>query len=150
MEDIDFMKMALEEAQQALLEDEVPVGCVLVCNGDVIARGHNTRHQNNDVFGHAEINTLKEAQNKLNNWKLKDAILYVTLEPCPMCAGALQQAGVKRIVYGAKDEKMGACGGLFDFFITPKLNHYPYLTSGVLENECANILKEYFLKKRKK
>ena len=150
MEDIEFMKIALEEAQQALLEDEVPVGCVLVCDDIVIAKGHNTRQTNNDIFGHAEINVLKEAQQKLNSWKLKNAVLYVTLEPCPMCAGALQQAGVKRIVYGARDDKMGACGGLFDFFLTPKLNHYPFLTSGVLEKECSDILKEYFQKKRKK
>lgn len=148
--DIEYMKLALKEAHKALLKDEVPVGAVLVCDDNVIAKAYNTRQKNNDVFGHAEINVIKKAQKILNTRKLTDCILYVTLEPCPMCAGAIQQAGLKRIVYGAADQKMGACGGLYDFFLIPKLNHYPFLTTGVLEKECSDILKEYFLKKRKK
>ena len=145
-----YMRLALEEAKAAMENDEVPVGSVLVCDGSVVSRGHNAREANLDILGHAEIETLKEAAKKRGSWKLRDCVLYVTLEPCPMCASALQQAGIKRIVYGAKDEKNGACGGLFDFFLTPRLNHYPLLSGGVLEEECARMLREYFSKKRQK
>lgn len=142
------MSLAIKEAIKASKKDEVPVGCVLVLNDKIIAKAHNTKEKKCDITGHAEINCLRKAGKKLKTHQLKDAILYVTLEPCPMCAAAIQQAKIKRIVYGAKDEKMGACGGLMDFFINPGLNHYPFLTSGILEEECKNIILEYFKNKR--
>lgn len=144
------MSIALEEAKKAMENDEVPVGSVLVCDDLILSRGHNAREENLDILGHAEIEALKAAAKTRGSWKFRDCVLYVTLEPCPMCASALQQAGIKRIVYGAKDEKNGACGGLFDFFLTPKLNHYPLLSGGVMEEECSRILREYFSEKRKK
>ncbi len=145
-----FMNIALSEAKKAFEEDEVPIGCVLVCDNKIIAQGHNTRRQNKDIFGHAEINTMKKANDFFKNERLDNCVLYVTIEPCPMCASAIQQAHIKRIVYGASDEKQGACGGLFDFFQIPKLNHYPFISSGVKELECKQIVKDYFSNKRKK
>ena len=145
-----YMSIALEEAKKAFELDEVPVGCVLVCNDEIVAKGHNTKEKNKNVIYHAEINCLLEASRKLDTWHFDDCVIYVTLEPCPMCASAIQQARIKRIVYGATDEKTGACGGLFDLFLIPKLNHYPFLTSGVLEKECKEILLEYFKNKRQK
>lgn len=149
-DDIYFMNIALEEAKKAFQEDEVPVGCIIVKNDTIIGRGHNTRQNASDIFGHAEISAIKDACAKLNTYRLDDCIAYITLEPCPMCASALQQAHIKRICYGASDKKMGACGGLFDFFQTPRLNHYPYIFSNVLEEECSQLLKDYFSNKRLK
>ena len=143
------MNFALLEAKKAFDNDEVPVGAVLVCNNEIVATGYNTRESENNICGHAEINCLLNAGKKLKSWRFEDCVLYVTLEPCPMCASAIQQAKIKRVVYGASDEKNGACGGLFDFFLTPKLNHYPFVTSDVLKDECEDILKEYFKQKRK-
>lgn len=145
-----FITLALDEAMKAYLEDEVPVGCVLVCDGEVIAKGHNTREQEKDIFGHAELNVIKEASKKINNYRFNECTLYVTLEPCPMCASALQQTHIKRIVFGAYDKKNGGCGGLFDLFQIPGLNYYPHITGGVLEEECARLLKQFFVNKRKK
>ena len=145
-----YMSIALKEAKKAFDKDEIPVGCVLVCDDVVIAKAHNTKEKDYSITGHAEINCLNKAGKKIKSHQFKDAVLYVTLEPCPMCASAIQQAKVKRIVYGASDIKMGACGGNMDFFINPGLNHYPFLTSGVLGNECKNIIVEYFKNKRQK
>ena len=105
-----FMSVAIEEAKMAFSEDEIPVGCVLVCNNEIIARGHNYRKHDNLVISHAEINAILQANRKLQNYILSDCVLYVTLEPCSMCIGAIQQAHIKRVVYGAKDEKAGALG----------------------------------------
>lgn len=144
-----FMSLALEEAKKALEEDEVPIGCVLVMDNKVIGKGHNTREKDLFTVSHAEINAINSANKYLKSWRLDNCIMYVTLEPCSMCAGAVQQARIKRIVYGARDEKNGALGGLYDLFLIPKMNHYP-LISFLENNECERILKEYFLKKRKK
>lgn len=144
-----FMSLALNEAKQALIEDEVPIGCVLVMGDEVVASSHNTRERDLLTIGHAEINAIRIANQKLSSWRLDECTLYVTLEPCSMCAGAIQQSRIKRVVYGAIDKKGGAMGGLYDLFLTPKLNHYP-LVSFLENNECSEILKEYFLKKRKK
>lgn len=143
-----YLSLALEEAKKALLEDEVPIGCVLVMDNEVISKGHNTREKDFLITSHAEITALREANQKLKSWRLSECTLYVTLEPCSMCASALQQARVKRVVYGARDEKNGALGGLYDLFLIPKQNHYP-LISYLEDEECKNILKEYFFKKRK-
>lgn len=144
-----FMLLALEEAKKALLEDEVPIGCVLVMNNEIIAKGHNTREKDFSTIGHAEINAIKEANKVLSSWRLDECTLFVTLEPCSMCAGAIQQARIKRVVYGACDDKNGALGSLYDLFLIPKLNHYP-LISYLEIDECKTILKEYFINKRKK
>lgn len=149
-DDIYFMTIAIEEAKKALQEDEVPVGCIIVKDGIIIGRGHNTRQKENNIFGHAEINAIREACNNLNNYRLDNCVAYITLEPCTMCASALQQVHIKRICYGASDIKMGACGGLFDFFQTPRLNHYPYIFNNILEEECSQLLKDYFYNKRLK
>lgn len=148
--DEEFMKLALEEARLAFSEDEVPVGAVIVKDGQILARGHNTRERDCGAQFHAEMNCLAEAGRKEKSWQLTGCVIYVTLEPCPMCAAALQQAKLQRIVYGAGDKKGGACGGMFDFFLTPGLSHYPFITSGVLEEECGKLLSEYFQMKRKK
>lgn len=148
--DIYFMECALEEARIALEEDEVPVGCVLVCENQIIAKGHNTKEKEKCIIHHAEINCIIEGSKQKGNYNLSNCVLYVTLEPCPMCAAAIQQAKIKRIVYGADDSKNGACGGLYDFFLIPKLNYYPLITSKVLEEPCKKLLKEYFKEKRKK
>ena len=149
MDDLYYLNLALEEAKLALKEDEVPVGAVLVMDDKVIASCHNTKQKDQLIISHAEINCLIEASKKLHNYCLDKCVLYVTLEPCQMCASALQQAKIKRIVFGAKDYKNGACGGLYDFFFIPKMNYYPLIS--YLENdECLQIIKEYFIKKRKK
>lgn len=143
-----FLSLALEQAKIAFNLDEVPIGCVLVMDNQVIATGYNTREKDFMITSHAEINAINEANKKLESWRLSECTLYVTLEPCSMCASALQQARIKRVVYGAIDEKNGALGGLYDLFLIPKQNHYP-LISFIENDECKNILKEYFLKKRK-
>lgn len=145
-----FMEIALQEAYQAFNEDEIPVGCVLVCEDKVVIKAHNSKNKDNDLFGHAEINALKQLQKLNKNWRMNSYTMYVTLEPCPMCASALQQARINRIVFGAYDKKGGACGGLFDLFMNPGLNYYPFIHGGVKQEECSFVLKEYFAKKRQK
>lgn len=144
-----YMLEAIKEAQKALENNEVPVGCVIVKNDKIIGRGHNQKERNHDVTAHAEILAIKEAQKQLNSWRLTNCELFVTLEPCVMCAGAIYQARIKRVIYGAKDPKAGALGGLFDLYQIPKLNHYPLISQGLMENECATILEEFFKAKRK-
>ena len=144
-----YMKMASVQAKKAERLDEVPIGCVIVHDGMVVGRGYNRRNIDRNTLSHAELNAIKKASRKLGDWRLDDCEMYVTTEPCQMCAGALQQAKIKRIVFGAKDYKNGACGGLYDFFFIPKMNYYPLIS--YLENdECLQIIKEYFIKKRKK
>lgn len=145
-----YMELAIELAKQAESEDEVPVGCVIVLNDEVIATGYNTREQDNHVLSHAEINAIKEANQKLDSWRLEDCELYVTLEPCIMCAGAITQARIKKVVYGASDPKGGAYGSVVDVSSLPKLNHYPEVVSGILKEESETLLKSYFKSKRKK
>jgi tRNA(adenine34) deaminase len=143
------MEMALAEARLAGSEDEVPVGCVIVHRDrGLIARGHNQREQLQDPTAHAEMIALTQAASSLNSWRLEDCILYVTLEPCPMCAGAAVQARLPRIVYGVADPKAGACGSLFQIASDPRLNHRAEIVSGVLAAECGNILSDFFRKQR--
>ncbi len=145
-----YMKEAINEAFKAFKKDEVPVGAVIVLNGKIIARGHNTREKTKDPTGHAEINALKKATKKLNSWRLENAILYVTIEPCAMCAGAISQARIKKIVYGAKDKKGGAIESNIELYKKTGLNHYPEVESGVLAKECGEIISHYFRQKRDK
>lgn len=149
MNDEYFMSLALEEAKIALEENEVPVGAILVMDNKIIAKGHNTKEKDKLITSHAEINVINKACKLLNTYHLEKSVLYVTLEPCQMCIGAIQQAKIQRIVYGARDNKNGALGGLYDFLLIPKLNHYPFITFLVLEEECKSILKDYFKSLRK-
>lgn len=146
--DVHFMEMALEEARQAAREGEIPVGAVLVREGQVLARNHNRREQDRDATAHAEVLVLREACRQLGRWRLSDTVLYVTLEPCPMCAGAIWNARVGRLVYGAWDSAAGACGSQFNLPAHPSLNFRTQVTAGVMEEECRKILQD-FLKARR-
>lgn len=146
--DVHFMEMALEEARQAAREGEIPVGAVLVREGRVLARNHNRREQDRDATAHAEVLVLREACRQLGRWRLSDTALYVTLEPCPMCAGAIWNARVGRLVYGAWDSAAGACGSQFNLPSHPSLNFRTQVTAGVMEEECRKILQD-FLKARR-
>ena len=150
MNEVDekFMREALELARWAESEGEVPVGAVLVKDGRVIGRGHNHPIGAKDPSAHAEIMALREGAQALANYRLTDAVLYVTLEPCAMCAGALVHARVKRLVYGAADPKAGAAGSVFDLVRADALNHRLDVTGGVLAEECGGLLKEFFSKRR--
>lgn len=142
-----YMRMAIEEAQAALSLDEVPVGAVLVLDGKVIARAHNLREASNDPTAHAEVLAIREAARKLNTWHLTGSTLYVTLEPCAMCAGAAINARVSRIVFGAFDQVAGCCGSVAD--ITDGwFNHSIEVIGGLYAEECADMLNDYFREKR--
>ena len=147
--DIEFMKLALEQAKIAYKKDEVPIGAVIVCNDNVIAKGFNIREKRNDPTGHAEIVAIKKACKKRRSWRLEDCTIYVTVEPCSMCAGALLWTRIKRIVFGAFDAKGGALGSSYNLFEQKNLNHKAEITSGVLEEECSKIMKDFFKAKRK-
>ena len=147
--DIEFMKLALEQAKKAYKKDEVPIGAVIVCNDKVVAKGFNIREKRNDPTGHAEIVAVKKACKKRRSWRLEDCTIYVTVEPCSMCAGALLWTRIKRIVFGAFDAKGGALGSSYNLFEQKNLNHKAEITSGVLEEECSKIMKEFFKAKRK-
>ena len=146
--DVDFMEMALEQARKAFSCGEVPVGAVLVRGGLVIASGRNRCEELKDPTAHAEILALREAGRILGGWRLPECTLYVTLEPCAMCAGALVQARVDRLVYGAADPKGGACGTLYNIVQDERLNHRLAVTGGVLEDACAALLREFFRNRR--
>ena len=143
-----FMKEALKEAKKAYLEDEVPVGCVIVKDNKIIARGHNKKEKNNNAILHAEIVTLNKAQKKLNDWHLNDCTLYVTLEPCLMCTGAIIQTRINRVVYGCNDPKGGAVDSILNIKEIKGINHYFESISKILEKDCSMILKNYFKSKR--
>ena len=145
-----FMRRALVEAQTAAAEDEVPVGAVIVHQGRIIASAHNQRERLNDPTGHAEMIAITQAAASLASWRLDDCTLYVTLEPCPMCAGAILQARIPNVVYGAKDPKAGAVDSLYTLLNDERLNHRcTMVLSGVLAESCADILSEFFLQKRR-
>lgn len=148
--DETYMALALEEASRAAAIGEVPIGAVVVCDGAVIARGHNRREVDADPAGHAEFLALKEAASVLGRWRLSDCTVYVTLEPCPMCAGLMHQARVARCVYGATDPKAGALGTLYDLSSDDRLNHRFEVTPGVLARESGELLREFFRTLRSK
>jgi len=149
MEHIKYMKIALKEAHKAKELDEVPIGAVIVLNGKVIAKAHNLREKNQSATAHAEVLAINKACKKLNSWRLNGCVLYVTLEPCTMCVGASILSRVDGIVYGAKDPKGGSLGSLYDISLVKGFNHYPWIVSGVCEEESAFILKDFFKNKRK-
>ncbi len=138
------MHRALLEAKKAYLKGEVPVGAVITLDGQVIARAHNRREELQDPTAHAEILAIREAAAKLRSWRLVGATIYVTLEPCPMCAGALVLARIGRLVYGAADPKSGAAGSVMNLVNHEVLNHRVSVTSGILEDECSALLKQFF------
>lgn len=138
------MSLALEQARMAGAEGEVPIGAVLVCDGQVVARGRNARETAADPTAHAEMLAIREAAAYLERWRLFGCTLYVTLEPCPMCAGAIVNARIDRLVYGASDPKAGYVGTLYDLSGDTRLNHHFEVTAGVLEDECSRMLKDFF------
>ena len=146
--DLGHMRAALAEAKVAAEEGEVPVGAVVVAGGEIIARGHNRSETDNDPSAHAEIVALREAAQKAGNYRLTDGTLYVTLEPCAMCMGALVQARIERLVFGAYDPKAGAAGSAIDLSDSRSFNHRFEINGGVLAGECAEVLKSFFESKR--
>lgn len=142
-EDERFMRAALALAQQAADEGEVPVGAVVVRNGEIIAGGRNRRESGHHALAHAEIEAIDGACRALGGWRLCGCTLYVTLEPCPMCSGAIINARLDRVVYGARDPKAGCAGSVADLFVMP-FNHTPVIRSGILEEECAQLLSDFF------
>lgn len=144
-----YMLEAIKEARKAEKIDEVPIGCVIVKDDVIIARAHNKRESKQQSIAHAEILAIQKACKKLQSWRLEDCTLYVTLEPCPMCAGAILQSRIMQVVYGAKDPKGGCIESCMRMYDIPGFNHYPIYTSGVCEQECSIILKKFFKNKRK-
>ena len=143
MEDLAFMDRALELAQEAAAEGEVPVGCVIVRNGQIVSEGRNRRETGKTALGHAEIEAIENACKTLGGWRLWDCTLYVTLEPCPMCAGAIINARIPRVVFGASDAKYGACGSVCDLF-SMDFNHHPQVEKGIREEEAKALMTEFF------
>ncbi len=147
MEDMDYMREALKLAEEANKAGEVPVGCVIVRRGEIVGRGRNRREQDKTALGHAEIEAIADACKNLGGWRLWDCTLYVTLEPCPMCAGAIINARIPRVVYGASDSKYGACGSVCNLF-EMDFNHHPQAEKGVGEKESQELLDSFFKKLR--
>ena len=143
MEDSVFMDAAIELAKEAAAEGEVPVGCVIVRHGQIVGCGRNRRETDKTALGHGEIEAISDACKNLGGWRLWDCTLYVTLEPCPMCAGAIINARIPRVVYGASDAKSGACGSVCDLF-SMKFNHHPTVEKGIREEECMELLQTFF------
>ena len=149
-EHIKYMECAYREAQKAFAKGETPVGAVIVKDGKVIARGGNEREAKNDPLAHAELTAIKKASRKLASWRLSGCDIYVTLEPCPMCAGAIIQSRIGNLYYGAADPKAGACGSAVDLFAADLFNHRVQIHPGLLEDKCSSILKKFFAMLRAK
>jgi len=143
-----FMRLALREATRALEHDDVPIGALVVRDGEVIGSGHNEREVRADPTAHAEMIALREAARAIGSWRVLDAVLYVTLEPCAMCAGAIVLARVPRVVFAATDPKAGAAGSVFDILGEPRLNHRPQVAGGLLAEEAADLLRSFFAPRR--
>ena len=150
MDDEYFMGEALKEARKAFELDEVPIGAVIVHNNEIIARGYNRRNTDKNPLMHAEIIAINEAAKVIGDWRIEDCTIYVTVEPCPMCSGAIVQARIPNVVYGAPNPKAGCGGSVINLLQMEKLNHRCSVKSGVLEEECRSIMKEFFEKKKKK
>jgi tRNA(adenine34) deaminase len=147
-QDAPLMRAALALAEEAWRQGEVPVGAVVVADGTIVGRGFNAPIERRDPTAHAEIAALRDAARALGNYRLPGCDLYVTLEPCPMCAGAIMQARIRRLVYGAADPKTGACGSVVDLFAESRLNHRTAVAGGVLADECGALLKRFFAERR--
>jgi tRNA(adenine34) deaminase len=144
-----FMRFALREAELASVHGDVPIGAVVVRRGELIAAAHNERELRQDPTAHAEVLALREAARALGSWRVLDATLYVTLEPCAMCAGAIVLARVERVVFGAEDPKAGACGSVLDVLAEERLNHRPEVLGGPLREECGELLRSFFAARRR-
>ena len=145
-----YMKAALKEAEKAMAIDEVPIGCVIVLNDKIIAKAHNIRESKQNPVGHAEVLAIQKASQKLNSWRLENCELYVTVEPCIMCAGAIIQSRIKKVYYGANDLKGGAFGSSIDVLQAKNINHHPEIYPGIMKEECSNLVTNYFKSKRAK
>ncbi|HMD52317.1 MAG TPA: tRNA adenosine(34) deaminase TadA [Solirubrobacteraceae bacterium] len=143
-----FMRLALREAERALKHADVPIGAVIVRDGEVLAAAHNERELLQDPTAHAEMIALREAARASGSWRVLDSVLYVTLEPCAMCAGAIVLARIARVVFGASDPKAGACGSVLDVLAEPRLNHRPDVAGGLLAGECGELLSAFFASRR--
>ena len=150
MTDYDYMQIALDLARQAAAAGEVPVGAIVVKDGAIIGRGSNAPITTHDPTAHAEIRAMRDAAQHLGNYRLVDCTLYVTLEPCAMCSGAIQHARIAKLVYGASDPKTGACGSVVNLMAEPKLNHHTEITGGILAEQCGALLSDFFSARRKK
>lgn len=147
-----YMREAIKEAKIAESMEEVPIGAIIVLDGEIIARAHNLRESNQNAIAHAELLAIDQACKRLGTWRLENAVLYVTLEPCPMCSGSIILSRIKKVVYGAKDPKGGCAGTLMNLLQDERFNHKSEVVSGVLENECGELLSSFFreLRRRKK
>lgn len=145
-----YMREALKKAKKAFKINEIPVGCIITCDNKIISRGYNQRNKKNNVLYHAEIIAINRACKKLNDWRLENCILYSTLEPCAMCAGAILQARIEKIVFGCHNYKFGCAGSVINLFEEKKFNHKVEVVSGIMQNECEILLQEFFRGLRKK
>ncbi len=145
-----FMRQALAEARKSLEKDEIPIGCVIVKEGQIIGRGHNAREELNQAIMHAEVMAIQEANRVEGNWRLLDTTLFVTIEPCVMCSGAIGFARIPQVVYGAANQKFGAAGSLYDILTDQRLNHRVEVETGILEESCAQIMQDFFRQRREK
>jgi tRNA(adenine34) deaminase len=143
-----FMRLAIREAARALEHDDVPIGAVVVRQGELIGTGHNERELRSDPTAHAEMIALREAARTLGSWRVLDAVIYVTLEPCAMCAGAIVLSRIPRVIFGAYDAKAGAAGSVLNVLSEPRLNHRPEVGGGLLEDDCAELLQAFFASRR--
>lgn len=149
-QDIKYMREAINEASKAIESGEVPIGCVIVYKDEIIGRGHNLRNSKKNPLCHAEISAINEAAGFMGDWRLEECTLYVTVEPCPMCAGAIVQARIPRVVFGTPNVKAGCAGSILNILNEPKFNHQVDVTCGVLREECAAPMSEFFKRFRKK
>ena len=145
-----FMREALKEAEKSLAKEEIPIGCVIVKDGKIIGRGHNAREELQQAIMHAEIMAIQEANQQEGNWRLLDATLFVTIEPCVMCSGAIGLARIPQVIYGAANQKFGGAGSLYDILTDARLNHRVEVETGVLEDECATIMQDFFRQGRER
>ena len=145
-----FMSQALVEAEKSLAKDEIPIGCVIVKDGQIIGRGHNAREELNQTIMHAEVMAIQEANRVEGNWRLLDTTLFVTIEPCVMCSGAIGLARIPQVVYGAANQKFGAAGSLYDILTDQRLNHRVEVETGILEESCAQIMQDFFRQRRER
>lgn len=145
-----FMAEALREAEKSLLKDEIPIGCVIVKDGHIIGRGHNAREELNQAIMHAEIMAINDANQHEGNWRLLDTTLFVTIEPCVMCSGAIGLARIPRVIFGASNQKFGAAGSLYDILTDQRLNHRVEVETGLLAHDCAAIMQNFFRQNRQK
>ena len=143
-----YMKEALKQAKKAYALEEVPIGCVIVCEGKIIARGYNRRNTDKNTLSHAELNAIRKASRYVGDWRLEECTMYVTLEPCPMCSGAIVQARIPRVVIGCMNAKAGCAGSVLDLLHEPGFNHQVDTRAGVLGEECSGMMKEFFRKIR--